>query len=82
MVITLEMIRWRLKEVMARYDIKGIDLAKELGVREASVSNLRNSKTMPRIDGKKIEQLCSSLSKLAGRKISFADLYEEVEELI
>ena len=82
MAATLKMIRWRLKEVMARYDIKGIDLAKEMGVRDASISNLRNSKTMPRLDGERIDQLCKALSKLAERRISFADLYEEVEEFI
>lgn len=80
MTATLTVIRWRLKEVMARYDIKGIDLAKELGVREASISNLRNSSTMPRMDGNRIDELCKALTKLAGRKINFADLYEELEE--
>ena len=80
MTVKLKVIRWRLKEIMARYDIKGTALAKELGVREASISNLRNSATMPRVDGKKIDELCQALSKLANKKITFADLYEEIEE--
>ena len=75
------MIRWRLKEVMARYDIKNIDLAKEIGTREASVSNWRRAKTIPRIGGERIDEICNALSKLSGRKISLADLYEDVEEM-
>ncbi len=81
MAITLEMIRWKLKEVMARYDIKNIDLAKELRTREASVSGWRQAKTIPRIGGERLNEICNALSKLAGKKISFAELYEEVEEL-
>ncbi len=79
MTVTSLMIRWKLKEVMARYDITGVDLAKELGVNEAAVSNLRNSKTIPRIGGAKIQNLCKALCKLAGTKIKFADLYEEID---
>ena len=75
------MIRWRLKEVMARYDITNIDLAEELGVRKASVSNWRTSKTLPRLGGERFDEICKALSKLAGRKIRFSDLFEEVEEL-
>ena len=79
MTVSAPMIRWRLKEVMARYDITGVDLAQELGVRDATVSHLRKAKTMPRLDGKKIEELCRALSKLAKTKIRFSDLYEEME---
>ncbi|HEY9768581.1 MAG TPA: helix-turn-helix transcriptional regulator [Coleofasciculaceae cyanobacterium] len=80
MAAAFKVIRWRLKEIMARYDITGIALAKELGVREASISNLRKSSTMPRIDGNRVDELCKALTKLANKKISFADLYEEMEE--
>ncbi|MEM9273805.1 MAG: helix-turn-helix transcriptional regulator [Cyanobacteria bacterium P01_F01_bin.143] len=71
------MLRWRLKEIMARYDISNIDLAKELDMRPASISHLRNSKTIPSIGGDRLTKLCSALSKLAGKKIHFAELYEE-----
>ena len=80
MAVVQVMIRWRLKEVMARYDITGIALAQEMGVRESTISNLRTARTLPRIDGNRVYQLCQALSKLAGKKISFADLYEEMEE--
>jgi putative transcriptional regulator len=70
-------IRWKLAEVMARYRISGKALAEELNVRDATVSNLKNCDTIPRIDGERINQLCQALSKLAGTKIRFCDLYEE-----
>ena len=59
------LIRWRLREVMARYKIKAIDLAKELGMSANSISNLRNSDTMPRIDGYSLNNLCNALNTLA-----------------
>ena len=59
------LIRWRLREVMARYHIKGVDLANQLGVSGNSISNLRNSKTMPRIDGESLNNLCNALNQLA-----------------
>ena len=71
------MIRWKLKEIMARYDITNIDLAKELDMRPASISYWRNSKTIPGIGGEKLVDLCAALSKLAGTTIQFSELYEE-----
>ena len=73
------MLRWKLKEIMARYDISNIDLAKELDMRPASISYWRNSKTIPGIGGERLVKLCNALSKLAGQKIYFEELYEEVE---
>ena len=64
---------------MARYDIQGIDLAEEMNVRAATISNLRNSKTIPSIGGEKFDRLINALSKLADTPISFNDLYEEIE---
>ena len=59
------LIRWRLREVMARYKIKAIDLAQAMGLSANSVSNLRKSDTMPRIDGDSLNRLCNCLNKLA-----------------
>lgn len=63
--MTQTLIKWRLREVMARYRIKAIDLAKEIGVSPNSVSNLRNSDSMPRLDGSSLNNLCNALNKLA-----------------
>ncbi|MGL5807519.1 MAG: helix-turn-helix domain-containing protein [Xenococcaceae cyanobacterium] len=73
------MLRWRLKEVMARHNIKGYLLAKEMEIRAESVSYLRSAKKMPKLDSDRIEKLCRALGKLAGVKIRFADLYEEID---
>lgn len=59
------LIKWRLREVMARYNIKAIDLAKEMGISPNSVSNLRKGNTMPRLDGDSLNDLCNALNKLA-----------------
>lgn len=63
--MTQTLIKWRLREVMARYRIKAVDLAKEIGVSPNSVSNLRNSESMPRLDGSSLNNLCNALNKLA-----------------
>ena len=59
------LIKWRLREVMARYKIKAVDLAREIEVSSNSISNLRNSDTMPRLDGHSLNNLCNALNKLA-----------------
>jgi DNA-binding Xre family transcriptional regulator len=59
------LIRWRLREVMARYNIKAIDLAKQMKLSANAVSNLRQSKTMPRMDGDSLNNLCNALNALA-----------------
>ena len=78
------LIRWRLREVMARYHIKGVDLASQLGVSGNSISNLRNSKSMPRIDGDALNNLCNALNKLAldlDREITPSTLIEYTRDL-
>jgi putative transcriptional regulator len=57
---------------MARYNIKAIDLAQEMGISANAVSNLRKGNTMPRLDGDSLNKLCNALNKLA------LDLDEEI----
>jgi DNA-binding Xre family transcriptional regulator len=66
------LIKWRLREVMAKYNIKSIDLAQEMRISPNSVSNLRKGSTMPRLDGDSLNKLCNALNKLA------LDLDEEI----
>ncbi|MEH2294020.1 helix-turn-helix domain-containing protein [Nostoc sp.] len=73
------LIKWKLKEVMARYDIKAGDLANELNLSANSVSNLRKAKTMPRLDGHSLNNLCNALNRLAhdlDRQITPFDLID------
>lgn len=63
--MTQTLIRWRLSEVMARHRIKGTDLAKRLETTPNAISRLKKAKTMPRIDGDKLNALCNALNGLA-----------------
>jgi cell division FtsZ-interacting protein ZapD len=64
---------------MARLDIRGSDLARELEMRQASLSSWRNNKTIPAIGGEKLDNLVKALSKLSGMKVRFTDLFEEID---
>lgn len=70
---------WRLNELMARHRVSGKDLAAELGISENSMSALRKSPTMPRINGKRLDEIAAALSKLSasGGGIRGIDLLEE-----
>lgn len=54
-------IRWKLREVMARKKITNRDLAKEMDMHEGSISRLKAADEMPRLDGKTLERLCEAL---------------------
>lgn len=86
-VLTLEkqMLRWKLREVMARAKLTNREVAHEMEVHETSVSRLKTADTMPRIDGNTLDNLCNSLTKLYRKKgikktIMPADLFEYVPE--
>lgn len=63
---------------MARYRVKGVDLAEEMGISTNSISNLRKADTLPRIDGHTLNSLCMSLRRLSRADITSADLIEFV----
>ena len=68
------MLRWRLREIMARKRISNNELADKLNINRVSVSRLKNNDTMPRIDGKTLEKICRAL------KVTPAELLELEEE--
>ena len=81
--VTQTLIKWRLNEVMARYRIKGNDLAAYLGVSGNAISNLKNARTMPRLTGEKLNTLCNGLNELAQdkeREITPADLIDYIAD--
>ena len=65
-------IRWKLREVMARKKITNRALAKVLDMHEGSISRLKGLDEMPQIDGKTLSKFCQALS------CSLFDLIEEV----
>ena len=79
------MLRWKLREVMARAKITNRELALALNVHETSVSRMKTADTMPRIDGDTLDNLCNCLIKLYKEKginqIAMpTDLFEFVPE--
>lgn len=78
-------IKWSLNELMARHRIKGKDLAVALDVRPATVTSLRQSTKMPRLDSDRLESILVALNSLADketvtRRIELSDLIEWVED--
>jgi putative transcriptional regulator len=59
-----QMLKWRLREVMARGKITNRELAQELGRHEGSISRMKNAEQMPRIDGVELNDLCTALTRL------------------
>lgn len=79
------MLRWRLREVMARAKITNRELALALNVHETSISRMKTADTMPRIDGDTLNNLCNCLIRLYKDKginqiIMPADLFEFIPE--
>lgn len=83
MVILAEksMLRWRLREIMARGRITNRELAQRLHKHETSISRMKNSDTMPKMDGAELNSLCKALTELfrergQGVVITHVDLIE------
>lgn len=55
------MIRWKLREVMARKKMTNRALADAVGMHEGSISRLKALDEMPRIDGKTLSKFCEEL---------------------
>jgi DNA-binding Xre family transcriptional regulator len=58
------MIRWCLSEVMARYDITGVQLAKKMGITDTAVSRMKKRKSMPALGSDRLAKLCDALNDL------------------
>lgn len=66
MVLLVEqsMLRWRLREIMARGRITNRELAQRLHRHETSISRMKNSDTMPKMDGDELNSLCNVLTQI------------------
>ena len=54
-------IEWRLHIVMAERRMTPTELAEKMGLNRVSVSRLKNSHTMPRLNEETLDKLCSAL---------------------
>ena len=70
---------WRLSELMARHSVSGKELADELGISTNAVSALKSAKTMPRINGERLDQIAAALTRLSriDEKVRGIDLLED-----
>lgn len=55
------MLRWKLREIMARQSMTNRRLSELIGIHETNVSNMKRRDDMPRIDGETLEALCNAL---------------------
>jgi len=66
MVVTLvkerTLIRWRLRELMARERVSIRTLAEVTGMHRNSIAKLRNQDILPGIGGETMEKLCRALN--------------------
>lgn len=74
--------RWRLSELMARHKVSAGDLAEELRISANAVSSLRNAETLPKIGGKRLDEIAEAITKLSGigGKVRGIDLLEDFDE--
>jgi len=55
------MVRWKLRELMARKKVTNRALADAMKMHEGSISRLKAVDEMPKTDGKTLSKLCDSL---------------------
>jgi putative transcriptional regulator len=74
--------KWKLSELMARHKIKNKELAEELQVRPNTISDMKRTDTMPRIDGSRLDEIAAALTKLSkiGEVVRGVDLLEDRNE--
>ena len=87
MVILLEksMLRWRLREIMARSRITNRELAQRLNRHETSISRMKTPDTMPKMDGDELNNLCNALTAILRERglntvITHVDLMEHLPD--
>lgn len=79
------MLRWRLNEVMARLRITNQELGEAMGRHEVSISRMRSSDSMPRLDGEALNSLCNALTTISRERgvigmVGPSDLFEYVPD--
>ncbi|MEM6613945.1 MAG: helix-turn-helix transcriptional regulator [Cyanobacteria bacterium P01_C01_bin.72] len=72
--------------MMARAKITNRELAEALNVHETSVSRMKTTDTMPRIDGNTLDNLCNCLLRIYQKKgvegiVMPSDLFEFIPDV-
>lgn len=66
--------RWLLKEVMDSFGVQGKELAAQLGATEATISRLRQHRTIPQVGGDRIDQIAAAITAVTGQQVTGLDL--------
>ncbi len=77
----VSVVRWKLREVMARRRITNKALATELNVHPTSISRLRTQDVLPEIGGEVLGRLIDGINKLTIEGYGDCTL-EELTELV
>lgn len=56
------MIKWNLGSIINTYGIQKSNLADKAGLSPGAISNLKNKKTMPKIDGNRLNDLINAIN--------------------
>lgn len=67
----INVIRWKLNELMARKRIRNKDLAEALGITENSVYRLRKIDEMPRLAPERLNGICAVLKCQPGELLEW-----------
>ncbi|MGH2413048.1 MAG: helix-turn-helix domain-containing protein [Microcystaceae cyanobacterium] len=68
----LPVLKWRLREMMARRKVTNRELANYLELHETTIARMKAPDVMPKIDGDTLSKLCKYLD------CDISDLLEEV----
>jgi putative transcriptional regulator len=69
--MVINVIRWKLNELMARKRIRNKDLAEALGITENSVYRLRRIDEMPRLSPERLNGICTALACQPGELLEW-----------
>lgn len=67
------MIKWKLREIMARYRIANVELADKLDKHRVTIARMKAENQMPRISGDELDALCDALNDLARKNAKPGD---------
>lgn len=73
----MNMIRWKLKEVLDEHGITPYRLMVDSGIANSTIYRLTNNKT-DGVQGPVLDKILTSLCKLTGKRIGVGDVLEHV----
>jgi putative transcriptional regulator len=61
LVVATELVKWKLRAIMADRQITNAELAHKVGLHVNTISKWKNVNEMPRISGSELDELCAAL---------------------